>query len=239
MQKKCQKNSGRTVRRGLVGAAGAVPLAILAAGAGAAMGPEKGVALVGSAAVAGASFTNYYGDKVAKEAGSIYRSGKEVFWGKDNKKVQQYKYDQKFLKDPKTIDELTKTLGSRSKAKAAIKDGTVQAFLNNNITDVKHIGKALKLQQNYKENMKKEYEKKKIKVGAKEEREIADMSLQKSIAMAMWHRDINMGIFEENSTEQIAWKNGMYSKLRESGETKKDATKHVDEFLADLASFEQ
>lgn len=215
------KNMGRKLRRVGVGAAGAIPLAMLAAGVGAATGdPSKAAALAMAAGSAGYNFSNFYGDKLAKGAGGAISSAKAGFWGEDFKKVQQYKFDQEFLQSPELMDSLTKSLGSRSAARDAIKNKDVQAFLNNNVTDPAKIAKALKLRERYK--------------GQMGERE----ALQKSVAMAMWHRDINPGIFNPGSREQIAWKNNLTKQLMANGESQSQASRDVDKILDELQYFD-
>lgn len=215
------KNMGRKLRRVGVGAAGAIPLAMLAAGVGAATGdPSKAAALAMAAGSAGYNFTNFYGDKLAKGAGGAIGSAKAGFWGEDFKKVNQYKFDKEFLQSPELMDSLTKSLGSRSAARDAINNKEVQAFLNNNITDPAKIAKALKLRRD-----------KYADLGEKE-------SLQKAVAMSMWHRDINPGIFNPGSREQMSWKNNLVKQLMANGESQSQASRDVDKILDDLQYFD-
>ena len=108
------KKFGRTLRRVGVGAAGAVPLALLAAGAGAATGdPAKAAAMAMAAGSAGASFTNYYGDKLAGMHGTAMKSGVSGFWNTELKKREQLKFDKKFMESQELDDSLMKAFGDR------------------------------------------------------------------------------------------------------------------------------
>ena len=217
-----KKNFTRKARRGAIGAIGAGTMGLLALGASAATGdPSKALSYTAAAGAAGYSFSNYYGDKLARGAGTAKKSARTAYWGSDLKKIEQAKFDKEFIKSPELMDSLTKSLGSRSAAKAAIKNGSIQAFLNNNITDKSKIGKAMKLQKQYKE------------AGMSD-----DQALQRSIAMAKWSRDANPGIFNTMSTEQQAFKNNLYNKLTQQGYDEEKARAKVDEILSDLESFE-
>lgn len=217
------KNMGRKLRRVGVGAAGAIPLAMLAAGVGAATGdPSKAAALAMAAGSAGANFTNFYGDKLAKGAGTTIGSARTAFWGSDLKKVNQAKFDKEFLQSPELMDALTKSLGSRSAARNAINNKDVQAFLNNNVTDPSKIAKALSLRKKY---MEKEG------LGERE-------ALQKSVAMSMWRRDINPGIFNPGSREQLSWKNNLVKQAVANGMSQSQASRDVDKILDELAYFD-
>lgn len=214
---------GRGVRRGIVGAVGGGTLAMLAAGAAAATGdPAKAAALMGAAGSAGYNFSNYYGDRLAKGAGFATKSARTAFWGKDLKAVEQHNFDRSILKSPELMDSLTKSLGSRALAENAIKQGHVQALLNNNITDTSKIGKALALQQKYE------------KSGMD-----SDQALQKSVAMAIWNRDSNPGIYNTYSREQTAWKESLHKRLTSGGLDATTATDQVNKILDDLAYFEE
>lgn len=222
MQKQCLKNFGRTVRRTALGAAGAVPLALLATGAMAATGdPSKAVTAAVAAGMAGSNIANYYGDKGAKALGGAGKTAKTAFWGGDQKKLDQFKYDKEFKENADNIDKLTKILGNRTAAKKAMKDGSVQALLNNNVTDPSKIGKAIRLRDNY------------IKKGMSD-----DQALTKAVAMAKWNRDANPGIYAPMSNEQIRWKKNMIDRLTSQGYNNADAGRKVDEILADLETFE-
>ena len=216
------KSAGRWLRRGVVGGVAGGTAALLAAGAAASTGdPTKALGLATAAGAAGYNFGNYYGDKVAKTAGTTLDSGRAAFWGNDLKKIEQHKFDQEFLKSPELMDTLTKTLGTRDAAREAIKQGDVQAFLNNNITDKTKIARALKLKRHYQNN-------KGLSDGE---------SLQKAVAMAKWSRDVNPGIFQPNSREQISWKNNLTQQLTAQGMNAGQARSRVDEILDELAEY--
>ena len=164
--------------------------------------------------------------------------GKQAFWGKDYKAIQQAKFDKEFMRDPATIDALTKSLGSRKAALEAINSGDVQAFLNSNHTDPSKIGKALGKKDEYvKEAMKKAKEKARREgraFGDKDREKAEAQGLQRSIAMATWARDIHPGVFNPNSREQIAWKNTLTKQLTAEGMSESAATKRVNDILAEL-----
>ena len=236
--KKAPKKAGRFIRRAGIGALTGGAAGLAALGMGAAMDPAKAMALTGAAASAGANFGNFYGDKFAKQAGNVADGGKQAFWGKDYKAIQQAKFDKEFMRDPATIDALTKSLGSRSKAIEAINNGDVQAFLNNNHTDPSKIGKALGKKEEYvKEAMKKAQAKAKKEgraFNAKDREKAEAQGLQRSIAMATWARDIHPGVFNPNSREQISWKNTITKQLMAEGMSESVATNRVNEILAEL-----
>lgn len=236
--KKMPKKAGRFVRRAGIGALAGGAAGLAALGAGAAMDPAKALALTATAASAGANFGNFYGDKLAKNAGQVAEGGKQAFWGKDYKAIQQAKFDKEFMRDPATIDALTKSLGSRKAALEAINSGDVQGFLNSNHTDPSKIGKALGKKDEYvKEAMKKAKEKARREgraFGDKDREKAEAQGLQRSIAMATWARDIHPGVFNPNSREQIAWKNTLTKQLTAEGMSESAATKRVNDILAEL-----
>lgn len=205
--KKMPKKTFRLARRGAIGALGGGTAALLAAGAMAASGdPSKAFSTAMAAGVAGASFGNYYGDKLAGGVGGLASAAKDVYLGKEGKTLKQHRYDQALLKNPDTIDTLTKYTGSRDETLKAIEDGSVQAFLNSNFTDPKKIGKALT------------YQKKFMAKGMS-----ADQALERAVAVAEWSRDINPGVFAPKSNEQTRWK----ANMRASGVPEHD----IDELL--------
>ena len=221
--KKLPKKAFRTARRAGIGAVVGGAAGLAALGVGATMSPDKAMALTGTAFAAGSNFGNFYGDKLFKAGGDVVQGGKQAFWGSDYKSIQQAKFDKEFMQAPETIDALTKSLGSRDAAIEAINNGDVQAFLNNNHTDAAKIGKALKKKNHYLEEARK-----------KGQTVTEQQALQRSIAMATWARDINPGVFNPNSREQIAWKNTLTRQLTSSGVSQSDATKKVNDILADL-----
>lgn len=231
--KKLPKKAFRTARRAGIGAVTGGAAALAALGVGATMSPDKAMALTGAAFAAGSNFGNFYGDKLFKAGGDIAKGGSQAFWGSDYKDVQQDKFDKEFLHAPETIDALTKSLGSRDAALAAINDGSVQAFLKKNHTDPAKIGKALKKRGNYLEQAKAQA----MARGASEadaQRIAENQSLQRAIAMTTWARDINPGVFNPGSREQVAWKNNLTRQLVDSGVRQSDATKRVQEVLDEL-----
>ena len=222
--KKMPKKAFRGARRALTGAMVGGGAGLLALGAGAAMDPSKAMALTATAFSAGSNFGNYYGDKLAKGAEKAGASGRQAFWGKDFKAIEQANYDREFMRAPETIDALTKAMGSRSKALQAINSGDVQAFLKSNHTDLGRIGRALGKKQYYLDQAKKNGQ------------EISNkQALQRSIAMASWARDIHPNVFNPNSREQIAWKSTLTQQLVEEGMNESDATKRVNEILGELS----
>lgn len=221
--KKMPKKAFRAVRRAGIGAITGGAAGLAALGAGAAMDPAKAMALTGTAITAGANFGNFYGDKLAKAAGTTVDGGKQAFWGKDYKNIQQAKFDKEFQRAPETIDALTKSLGSRDAAIAAIERGDVQAFLNEGHTDAGKIGRALKKKDDYLQRARE-----------KGQNMTEQQALQKSIAMLSWSRNIHPGVYQTNSREQLAWKNNMQKQLEASGMEKSAATEKVEQVLDDL-----
>lgn len=244
--KKMPKKAGRFVRRAGIGALTGGAAGLAALGAGAAMDPSKALALTATAASAGANFGNFYGDKFAKTSGAITEGGKQAFWGKDYKAIQQAKFDKEFMRDPATIDALTKSLGSRDAAIKAIESGDVQAFLNSNHTDPSKIGKALGKKEAYVKAAQDKAVKDAMEKAKKERRKFTRddklkalekgeaQGLQRSIAMATWARDIHPGVFNPNSREQVAWKTTLTKQLEAEGMSESDATKRVNDILAEL-----
>ncbi len=217
------KKGGRLVRRGIVGAIGGGTAAMLAAGIAATTGDAgKAMTMIGAAGMAGASFTNYYGDKIAKAAGKDLDAARVGFWGSDYKQVQQAKFDKAILKSPELVDKLTQALG-RKNARLAIDDGSVQALLNNNITDPGKIAKALAL----KERIKK-------RPGYGDD----DKALQHAVALAMWDRDVNPAIFNNFSRENTIFRENLFRKFQAQGESEASASNLVDQIMKDLLYFE-
>ena len=220
------KSAGRLIRKGAVGALGGGTAAMLAAGIAATTGdPSKAATMMAAAGAAGANFTNYYGDKLGKGAGSAAALARTGFWGGDQKKVNQYKFDQEFLKSPALMSSLTSALGSPEAAKEAIKNKEVQALLNANITDPGKIAKALKL--------KKEY----IDKGRYKDN---DKALQHAVAMAQWNRDVNPGVFNTFSRENSAFRDNLFKSLQAQGHNNPSAiNQEIDRIMEDLIYFEK
>lgn len=215
------KSGVRLARHALTGGLTGGTAALLALGAGASMDPGKAAALVASAATAGYSFGNYYGDKFAKGTVGAANSARAAFWGEDMKKIDQAKFDKEFMQSGETMTNLTKALGSTSAAQKAIKDGSVQALLNNNVTDPGKVAKALALKKKY------------MASGLSD-----DQALVKAVAMAKWNRDVNPGIFNPNSREETVFKNNLFKQLTASGMGNDEAKSRIDEILKDLEYFE-
>lgn len=218
------------VRRLAVGGALGIPTAIAGLAVGAASGdPTKAFQLAAAGGAAGYYGANYYGDKAAKSIGELGSGMRTSFWGEDLKAIDQAKFDKEFLNDPKNREALTKALGSRADVVKAIKDGTIQTFLNNNITDPSKIGKALKLQKKYMNG--------EGTPGGKKLSE--DAALERAISMSIWNRDSGKGIYEPNSRARQVFRDQTIQQIiNNSGVGQAEATKQVKQILKDLESFE-
>lgn len=215
------KSMGRRVRRTVAGAAGAIPLAMLAAGVGASTGdPSKALSMAVAGGAAGYNIGNYYGDKAAGMVMSSAATAKGGFWGTDLKLLDQYKYDERFKNDPKIRNTLIKGVGSAEALDHEMNSGNVQALLNNNITDPGKAAKTLALKNKY------------MSKGLDE-----DQALVKAIAMAKWNRDINPGIFAPNSREQTIFKDTLAKQLEHNG-YQGDLDKKIKEIMDELEYFE-
>lgn len=218
--KSAPKTAGRMVRRGALGVLGGGTAGLLALGAGAATGdPTKALGLMAAAGAAGYNFTNYYGDKFAKGAGNWASGAQTAFWGTDMKAINQYNFDQEFISNPETISKLTQALGSTSEARKAISDGSVQALLNENITDPGKLAKALALRNRYMTGK-----------GADGRTYSAQEAMGKAILMAKWNRDANPGIFNTMSREQTSFRRNL--------EAQGIRSEDIDKILTDLEYFE-
>lgn len=167
----------------------------------------------------GYNFTNYYGDKFAKGAGNWASGAQAAFWGTDLKAINQYNFDQEFISNPETISKLTQALGSTSEAREAIRDGSVQALLNNNITDPGKLAKALALRNRYMNGK-----------GADGRKYSPEEAMGKAILMAKWNRDANPGIFNTMSREQTSFRRNL--------EAQGIRSEDIDKILTDLEYFE-
>lgn len=218
--KAAPKTAGRMVRRGAIGALAGGTAGLLALGASAATGdPSKAIGLMAAAGAAGYNFGNYYGDKFAKGVGSYADGARTAFWGTDMKSINQYNFDQEFISNPETISKLTQALGSTEKAREAIKDGSVQALLNENITDPGKLAKALALKNRYMTGK-----------GADGRKYSPEEAMGKAILMAKWNRDANPGIFNTMSREQTSFRRNL--------EAQGIKSEDIDRILADLEYFE-
>lgn len=220
--KKFAKSGVRFARRAAVGAAGAIPMAMLAAGVGATTGDaSKAATLMAAAGMTGYNFTNYYGDKAAGTLAGAFKgvstSAQTAYWGTDAKKIEQYKFDKEFMESPETLDALTKALGSRTAAREAIRDGSVQALLNSNITDPSKVAKALKQRNKYLPKKPN---------GEKWTPEEQNEALVKAISMAQWHRDLNPAVLVPMSEQQ--------NEFRESMRKRGFSNKQIDEIIDDI-----
>lgn len=216
------KTAGRFVRRTAVGAAGAVPLAVLGAGVGIASGdPSKAFQYAAAGGAAGYYGANYYGDKVAKGLQGTGDTARNAFWGSDVKLLNIEKHDREFKESAENIDILTQALGTRDKAKRAMQDGSVQALLNNGIADPKKVGKALKLRDKY------------VKSGMND-----DAALQRAVSMAVWNRDSGKGIYEINSRARESFIKQTVEQIKQSGVDEAEAKSRVQQILDDMESFE-
>lgn len=218
--KSAPKTAGKMVRRGALGALGGGTAGLLALGAAAATGdPSKAIGLMAAAGAAGYNFTNYYGDKFAKGAGNWASGAQAAFWGTDMKAINQYNFDQEFISNPETISKLTQALGSTSEAREAIRDGSVQTLLNENITDPGKLAKALALRNKYMKGQ-----------GADGRKYSAQEAMGKAILMAKWNRDANPGIFNTMSREQTSFRRNL--------EAQGIRSEDIDKILTDLEYFE-
>lgn len=209
------KSAGRKLRRVGLGALGAGTMGMLALGAGAATGdPAKAAALALSAGAAGYNFTNFYGDKAAKIAGTEYQKGLEGYWGEDYKKVQQFKFDEKFKQSPELKSAFRKAFNDPKALDAAIKDGTIQQFLDNGHTDPGKIAKATKLMKNYES---RGYDK--------------GRALEKAVAMANWHRSLSPSVYTKGTRENEAFKRLI---AKEMGLPDGASTKQIDDIIDEL-----
>lgn len=236
--KKIPKKAFRAARRGAIGALTGGAAAVVAAGTGAAMSPDKAMALTGAAFSGGASFGNYYGDKFAKASDEIAKGAEKNFWGANFKQIQQNRFDKAILSAPETIDTLTTILGSRDAAIEATKNGELQAILNTGNTDIKKAGKAIKKGHGYYEEAKKRRAEAEARGDKKLPAKVSkNQALQRSIAMLNWSNEIHPGVFQPNSREANAWKERLTKQLEAAGASKSEATNKVEAILADLTDY--
>lgn len=209
------KSAGRKLRRVGLGALGAGTMGLLALGAGAATGdPAKAAALALSAGTAGYNFTNFYGDKVAKFTGTEAKAAQMAYWGEDYKKMQQFKFDERFKKSPELRQAFSKAFNDPKELDKAIKDGTIQAFLNNGHTDAGKIAKATKLMRSYES---KGYD--------------SSRALEKAVAMANWHRSLSPSTYTTGTRENEAFKRML---AKQMGIPDGASTKVIDDILDEM-----
>lgn len=238
--KSLPKTGGRWIRKGAVKGVSALAggsLALAGAAVGAASGdPSKALQYALAGGAAGFSGANYYGSKIgdglAKEAGEVTKTASAAFWGDQAKARQQYLFDKEFKSNPANIDTLTKALGSRDEAKAAMNDGRVQALLNNGITDPNKVAKALSLEKKLEKGM---LDKNKHPTRAVMTRNEA---LEAAVATAKWNRDISTRVYDPMSRERAEFENKLTKKLTAQGMTDAQAKSRVQEILDDMESFE-
>ena len=212
------KTVGKLARKAVVGGVVGGTLGVAGVAIGAAAGdPSKAFKYAAAGATAGYYGANHYGDKAAKAAGEVAQSAKTGFWGEDIEKIEQAKFDDKFSKDPKNIDTLTRALGTREKAKKAIKEGHVQAFLNKGVTNVAKIGKALALME-------------KNELGAKNETD----GLAKAVALTVLDKTIDHSIYDRTSIHRATFIEREVEELEEAGLDEKTATEKVEQILKNL-----
>ncbi len=238
--KRLPRQAGRFVRRTAVGAAGALPLAFMGAAVGAASGdPSKAFQLAAAGGTAGYYGLNYYGDKVARTAGNYARDmkqgAKDAFWGTEKKKLEQAAFDKAFTTNVDNIDALTKALGSRQKAKEAMSNGDVQAFLNNGITDTGKIGRALVL-------MEKLQKGESLDGNTVDPKKALDRraALERSVSVAALNKSAGRGVYESNSYARRAFKENFAQTIMEQSKnagvniSQSEAEKRVEEVLAEM-----
>ncbi len=238
--KSLPKTGGRWIRKGAVKGVSALAggsLALAGAAVGAASGdPSKALQYALAGGAAGFSGANYYGSKIgdglAKEAGEVTKTASAAFWGKQAKERQQYLFDKEFKSNPANIDTLTKALGSRDEAKAAMNDGRVQALLNNGITDPNKVAKALSLEKKLEKGMPDKNKHPTRAVMTRNE------ALEAAVATAKWNRDISTRVYDPMSRERAEFENKLTKKLTAQGMTDVQAKSRVQEILDDMESFE-
>ena len=212
------KTVGRLTRKAVVGGLAGGTLGTIGLAVGAASGdPSKAFSLAAAGGTAGFYGANHYGDRAAKASGNLAQSSKVAFWGVDVKKIEQDQFDKEFKTSAKNLDILTRTLGTREKARQAIRKGHVQAFLNQGITDTEKIGKALALMNDN-------------KLGARNERD----GLEKAVALASWERNISHSIYDRTSMHRAEFIEREVEALVEAGIDEKTATKRVERILDNL-----
>lgn len=230
------KTAGRWTRKAVVGGVAGGGLALAGAAVGIASGdPSKAFQLAAAGGAAGYYGANYYGDKAAKVAGGLGDAARTSFWGSDLRDIDSSRFDRQFVEDPKNREALTKAFGSRAKVVEAIKDGSVQALLNNGIYDPNKIGKALKLRDDL---MKDKKDPKTGKIRRKAIKD-PDQALTMAVATAKWNRDVSTRIYDPMSRDRVAFEQRLFKQLTEEGRmNKEDAKTRVEDILEDLEKFE-
>ncbi len=227
------KTAGRWTRKAVVGGIAGGGLALAGAAVGIASGdPSKAAQLAMAGGAAGYYGANYYGDKAAKVAGGFGDAAKTSFWGSDMRDIDSSRFDRQFVEDPKNREALTKATGSRAEVVDRIKDGSVQALLNNGIYDPNKMGKALKLQKKYAAQIRKSNP-------GLSTQQVEDQALTQAVAMAKWNRDVSTRIYDPMSRDRMAFEKRLQEQLEnEGGMDKASAKSRVEEILNDLETFE-
>lgn len=219
------KTMPRRLRRAAIGGIVGGGTALAGAAVGIASGdPSKAFQYAAAGGAAGYYGANYYGDKLAKEVVGASKDAGAAFWGKDAKQRSQYLFDKEFMNNPENINAITKALGSRDKAKEAIKDGSVQALLNNGITDPGKVAKALKLRSDYMSKNGMD----------------SISALERAVSVAKWNRDAGMGVYEINSRARESFIKRTMEQVQEGtpGLSNADARSRVEQILAEMEYFE-
>ena len=227
------KKLGRKLRRTAVGAAGAIPLGMLAIGAGAATGdPAKAAALAMAAGSAGYNFTNYYGDKLAKVNGAAMNSARTSFWGSQLKAHEQYTYDKNFKKSPELRDALMKVYNNKEDVDRAINSDTLQAFLNDGETDVGRIAKAMYLKD--KVYTKAKVDPNELKEGEKNGYGLTErQAMERALITARMTRNFSPNAWITGTRENEVFERTMYNQFKAAGLSDNQISEEIKRILAD------
>ena len=153
VNKNTAKKAGRMLRKGLVGAAGAVALGTVGVAAGVATG-DLGNALKYGAAGAGAGYigANNLGDSIVAGEKNLRETFKEGAIGQDeynnlqsDKEFFESDDYRKMLNNHEIDDKLLKNMGVEGKTRNARMKNAVQAYRDSGITDTGKITAAMKL----------------------------------------------------------------------------------------------
>ena len=223
------KQAPRKLTRAAVGATLGGALGLAGAAVGAASGDSGNVAKLATLGAAGGfSWGRNIGDSIADEADFITKGSDSALYGEDIKARKQYLFDEQFKKSADNINTLASIVG-RDDAVKAMRDGTVQSFLDNNITDPVKIAKALKLRNDYMAGER----------GVGREMDVNEAT-ERAIAMAKWNRDSGMRIYETNSYARETFRKNAIEKIKQSNPNLSDDElgKRVDQILDDMVYFE-
>lgn len=188
------KNAVRFTRRAVVGGMAGGGLALTGAAVGAASG-DAGAAMKLAAAGAGAGYygANYYGDKIAKNIEETDKVANEAFWNEQNKLHQQQVSDERFENSEENIRMLAQFQGSMEQARESMGNGDVQAFRNEGLSDIKKIGRGLKLMEEYTKSPDGDARHKGLS---------RDEALKRAISVVKWEDSAGGGLYETNSLAQ-------------------------------------